>query len=166
MRCEICNQNEAAISMQILTNEQMIQKTICLRCAQKMHRDFLQNIVSFGENKQKEVESTELPKEEQTAFPEALCLNCGRRIDLIGEDTVFGCPSCYEAAKTRLISFLQNIHADETGIQTTQPVLEQTELDGISHALREAIACEDYEKAAVLYRQICEMTCEDAHGKR
>ena len=166
MLCEICNQNEAAISMQILTNEQMIQKTICLKCAQKMHRDFLQNIVSFGENKQKEMEKTDLFTEEKTAFPEALCLRCRQRIDLIGEETVFGCPSCYEAAKDSLVSFLQSIHPDRMEEMTILPVLEQTELDEISHALREAIACEDYEKAAALYRQKCEINCEGVHGER
>lgn len=72
------------------------------------------------------------------------CAHCGTAVDTVNEDTVFGCPHCYEAAGGALDALARKEAAPE------KPAAFDAGQEAMVHRLREALASEDYEQAAHL----------------
>lgn len=136
MLCDLCHKNEANIIFQVFQNGHMTSHPICAECAVKAQKNFL-NVLQLLKNEERQ------PIEEKTEeLPRRLCPHCGTAVDSIGDETVLGCPRCYEAAA-------EQIEALRAGVAFEGEKTEETK-DDIPHRLREALASEDYEQAARL----------------
>lgn len=148
MICEICNKNEGNIVFQVYNNGKMITRTICSECAVAAQNQFFKalRIVSNSVNqKSKQTRSV-------ARLPESICTSCGTAISEITEDTLLGCPNCYDVARVQLAKLKQKDKAENTEegeIAQPKDILAQ-----MHHELRSAIVMQDFELAASIRDKI------------
>ena len=148
MICEICNKNEGNIVFQVYNNGKMITRTICSECAVAAQNQFFKalRIVTNNVNqKSKQTRSV-------ARLPESICTSCGTAISEITEDTLLGCPNCYDVARVQLAKLRQK-DKDENN---TEPEAKQPKdtLEQMHHELRSAIVMQDFELAASIRDKI------------
>lgn len=136
MLCDICHKNEANIVFQVFRNGHMTTHPVCAGCAMKAQQEFLRALETLSGTER--VKKEEKPAE----VPEKLCPHCGTAVGGVDEQTLFGCPHCYEAAE-------QEVEALSADTETAPEKKEDIGRD-MAHRLREALASEDYEQAARL----------------
>ncbi len=87
-------------------------------------------------------------------LPESFCPECGSVIGEINDESVFGCPHCYDAAREQLKS-IKNPELQESNRENEQRKIKSEEvLAELQHQLRTAIVTQDFERAAKLRDEI------------
>lgn len=151
MICELCHKNEANIVFQVFNNGRLSTRTICAECAMKAQKDFFKVLHTLGmQEPSKKQESDGL---DTVNVAERYCAACGQPLTAPVENEVLGCPQCYQAIKDEVIEALQVDATSETE-ETPAPIQVETDIELMSHQLREAIISEDYEQAAALRDKI------------
>lgn len=148
MICEICNKNEGNIVFQVYNNGQIITHSICTECAMSAQNEFFKALNMLA-NKARQSKVNNGAEEK---LPEKICPECGTVISNIDENSVFGCPHCYSAAREQLktIKGMDTKNAEE---QKQIINIEET-LAELQHQLRTAIVTQDFERAAKLRDEI------------
>ncbi len=155
MLCDFCHEREAAIYMeQVSSTGQKRKINICMECA-------IQRGIS---NDPKSIESSigSLFKELAMASKRLqidnsrVCPVCGTAVAEFKRTGKVGCPECYAIFKNDIFKYLERrgITGKYTGslperLSTVHSVLNDRMI--LQNKLDKAIACEDYEKAA-MYR--------------
>lgn len=160
MLCDGCKQREANVMLHMITNGQLATRSLCAECARKAHGEMAQALSTMGLRMEGLNGMVEKPAEpEAIRLPNMICSTCRTPYETIDHDTVFGCPSCYQAFHQMVIDFL-------SGLQESA-VLEHRQMEGqrlpataresLSTRLQDAIRAEDYEQAAALRDQLNEL---------
>ncbi len=151
MICEICHKNEANIVFQVLNNGRLNTRTICTECAMKMQKDFFKTLHALGI--QQSLVKKEEGKQTSVDVPDRFCINCSQPLTKVDENNTLGCPACYQAMKGEIIQLLST-DVNNGSDENSQKQPEGSDLELMSHQLREAIVSEDYEQAAALRDKI------------
>lgn len=154
MLCDECKHNQAVVHLVTVTNGVKVSKHLCQGCASMLSETFLPFSVNDMFAKFAEVPE---PKR---------CTVCGTSLNLFKKNGTLGCAHCYTEFKEELKPIIKRVHGrtvhcgripqgfeaaklpapEETETQTEN----QSKLQMLTQLLCEAIAAEEYEKAAEL----------------
>lgn len=175
MMCESCQQNLATVHLTEIVQKTKKETHLCEECARDKGvsysaefsvKDFLGGLAK----KIKAPESIAAPKaivEEQPADP---CPSCGITFAEFRQSGRLGCHNDYEHFRESLLPLLRKIHNTPT-VQHTGRVPSQigerlekeARITGLRSELEDAVARENYERAAELRDQI--KSLEEAPGE-
>ena len=162
MICEECGRNEAIVHIVQIGPDGRSEKNICMSCAARYGasifraqqenvsaEDFLKGI--FSSNQQ---ESTA----EEDA-PHITCPNCGMKFQDFLQTGQIGCSVCYETFHYELTPLLRRIHGSSVHRgkiprRSGSSIILRQEAGQLRTRLKEAVAREEYEKAAEYRDQI------------
>lgn len=170
MKCEICGEKEAVLFVQQVTATRTIEMHICLDCAKEkgistsfsVKNKFAGNFLDKEQNANNSAENVSCPI-------------CGLTLADLRRQNLSGCPECYTVFKSEIFSILKSYKIEGTyhgSLPKKLPNFRSTLTDRMffQTKLAEAVAIEDYEKAAV-YRDrlkaldarfsVVDSSCED-----
>ena len=177
MKCDHCD-NAATVQETIIQGGKIIQRHLCERCAKsfglkiqghpKLAQALTQAVVAHAI-------SGGPAAEEIRAAAAAVCGSCGLHYAHFRQAGMLGCPDCYRAFEAQLAPLLQRAHegathhvgkvpkrlaaAKASGVPTAReraitlfgtPEERQRRLATLGKQLEEAVAAEQYERAAQL----------------
>lgn len=184
MLCSICHKNPATIHIQEIAGNQKKTLHLCQECAsKKMQEDssfqslnlaeVLYNITNQFNGEQKE----ETPAEEDHTG--LFCRTCGWDYAGFRKTGRLGCPNCYTAFYDILKSAIGAMHRgtthtgkfpnEFTGELPAEGAINlsvlKTELEKLQKSLNQAVASEEYERAAILRDKISDLKQQLAAGE-
>lgn len=156
MLCDRCKENEASVHLTQVVNGVVEKLHLCESCAAEAGFD-LQGPVSItdillGLGGAK-------PQEQAEPVVEKICPQCHLTLSEFKKRGRLGCARCYEIFRDELAPLLKAVHRSDhhTGKIPSQHrgrVKHAQEITDLQRELEEAIAREDYEKAAKLRDRI------------
>jgi len=170
MLCQQCQKNPANVKITQVINGHKTEVYLCEECAKEAGQlnfsfpfdinDLLTSMVGISE-------SPSLPKQAVLQ-----CSVCGMTFDQFNQGGKFGCATCYDAFRERLIPIFKRLHGGtrHTGKipdRTGKKIKEDKEVDKLKALLNQSIQSEDYEKAAELRDKIraLEKKCKEKGAK-
>ncbi len=156
MMCERCGINPAAVTLTKVINGKKSVVRLCASCAQEnnIYKDLNMDLgfsslfsSFFGDN--------ELPGDTAESCP--LCHMTRAEFIRGGKP---GCPGCYKVFESSMKPLLKKIHSTTTHVGKVygeKGSTPESKIDLLKAQLKEAIAAEEYEKAARLRDEIKEM---------
>lgn len=169
MLCEKCKKNNAEVYYSENINGKETKYALCRECAEKMKGELGFQIPSlfhdsfFGGDIGSLIGSMLVPqKSQKTAATRKKCDLCGMTFDDLRREGKAGCPRCYDTFGDELERTVAGIHGGtrHTGRVPAKYRAKQETAEQIAELRRqigEAVAAEDYEKAATLRDQIREL---------
>lgn len=167
MLCERCGKNEANTHLRESINGDVREIHLCEACAAKLGynkmffefnpfedmsvslQGFLGSLFSQG-----------LPEQ---AIPDGRrCSFCGTTFEELARDAKAGCANCYSEFYKELLPSIQRIHGKTRHVgkipgTAGKEIKRKQELETLRKQLNDAVAAQEYEKAAQLRDQIKEM---------
>ncbi|MFA5033816.1 MAG: UvrB/UvrC motif-containing protein [bacterium] len=162
MLCDLCHKEVAVIHWAVVINNTKTDLHLCETCAVK------RGLISPEGIKLKEL----LPLIPHTPEVDNIkCTKCGLTIDDFRETSRLGCPNCYIDFAAILIPLLRHIHGSIEHIgkkmktsKTSLPKKSDSEIKMLhtifKEQLKESIAKENYEKAALIRDEIKKLDIE------
>jgi protein arginine kinase activator len=164
MYCDECKKRPATVHVTELFNGEKVESHLCEECASKKG-GFLFNLDNkfsiphllggfFGSGYN--VQGIK-------ASPQnTVCPNCGMSFTDISQTGRLGCNECYTVFEQELEPILRRIHGNSKHIgkipsRGGAQVLVQKKIEQLKNKLQQAVANEEYEKAAEIRDQIKEM---------
>ncbi len=161
-RCERCKKAGATFHLtNIEPSGEKLERHLCERCAVE---EGLLQVQKPTVNLQDLIESFVAgAKESSTTASDLLCEECGISYVEFRNHGLFGCPRDYDVFRDPLVKLLERAHdgaAHHTGktpksVGTTRTT--QQDIHRLRRQLAEAVAAEDYERAADLRDRIGEL---------
>ncbi|MGI6452547.1 MAG: UvrB/UvrC motif-containing protein [Syntrophomonadaceae bacterium] len=163
MNCENCQQRPATVHFTQMINGSKVEMHLCQECAAKKgafvfdldNKFSISNLLGsfFGTN---------LLQGTKTISPEMICSNCGMSLAGIRQTGKLGCSECYISFEGELEPSLRRIHGNSRHIgkipsRGGSEVLLKRQLDNLKAQLQQAVAAENYEKAAEIRDKIKEL---------
>lgn len=162
MLCDECQKRPARVHLTKIVNQEKTETHLCDECARKRSDQFLiepsftfHNILSglF------EPESVGVPVAQKQAVQRMRCTNCGLTFADFRRLGHLGCSHCYDQFERQLEPLLRRIHGAtrHTGRAPRRAaghLRMRRELQRLREELAQAIAKEEYERAAELRDQI------------
>lgn len=162
MLCQNCGRNEATTHIKRIADGESAELHLCTSCAQ--HLGYVGVFSGFGSS---------LPGLLRRFFPEAVyapeeeerCPGCGATFREIVQSGMMGCAECYDVFYDRLKPSLSRIHGRAThvgkaSVTTDDRAERRAEIRSLEEELKEAVATEHYEEAAVLRDRLRELRGE------
>lgn len=151
MLCQYCGKNPAVIRVKSIENGELSEFSVCAECAEKLGYG---NLLT-GIGLRLEGNMREFFTEEDEEFDTVRCKCCGASFNDIVRSGKVGCSQCYATFRDRLVPLLQQIHGNavhrgKTPAGDLPEVRPNSQLSRMHRKLKEAIASEDFESAAVL----------------
>ncbi len=160
MLCQNCGKNNATSHIHSVINGVVKDKYLCSECAAAENAD------NFYENDIFKMLSSFLSDGAVQRFEGIKCECCGTTYDTVKRTGRVGCGNCYKVFEQQLKPALVRIHGrtvhvgkrpdgecETNAVQSTENP-EKSKLEALKKQLKEAIANEEYEKAAVLRDEI------------
>lgn len=150
MLCQYCKEREATIHMTQSVNGVISKVDMCAQCANKQNLNFMDN---FGfSNLFSEFFSHKASI--QDAF-DMICPSCNGSFQRFRENKLVGCEDCYTTFSEQMEPIVldvqgSTIHEGKIPSHADEKVREAHELKQMKKELDDAVAREDYEKAAEL----------------
>lgn len=167
MRCQSCGENPATIHTVLIAGGMTRELFLCGECAKKR---------GFSINKVPLLINFITAKPDAQSCPGETCPRCGSSLASLREQGVLGCSSCYQALAAELSPLIRRSQggrlrhvgrrpaqpaaaAAQAGAPTpAQPAQQPTDtpdtLEALEQQLRQAVAGEEYERAAHLRDEI------------
>jgi protein arginine kinase activator len=162
----LCKQNEATVHLTEMAEGKIKKVDLCEECYQAKGMD---NPTSFGCADL--VMGLGAAQELAPALPstELKCPACGYAQGDFKKSGRFGCAECYETFAEGLEGLLKNMHKGVRHLGKVPRSAQQSEhlqetLRGLQKALAEAVANEQYERAAELRDQL--RALKEGHSKK
>lgn len=156
MMCEKCGINPAAVTLTQVINGKKTVTKLCAACAQEnnVYKDFNMDLgfSSLFSSFFNDAEKQEITNE--------ACPLCGMSKSEFMKTGKPGCAECYTTFESTMTPLLKKIHSTTTHtgkVLGTQGGNSESKIDVLKAQLKEAIANEEYEKAARLRDEIKEM---------
>ncbi len=153
MLCDKCKKNPATTHVHTVINGVVVEKNLCSYCAAEDYVGGQGSIVNmlasmFGES------LAHRPPEKGLRCP---C--CGAAFAEIAERGKAGCPQCYSTFKNQLLPSIQRLHGKTKHIgkvpaNASEEMKKSAKIDKLKESLKEAIAAENFEQAALLRDEI------------
>lgn len=155
MTCEQCREREAEVHLTQIVNDQVSQLHLCAKCAEE------RGVESSAPSKTPlgtflAAMGKGLPAPARSAADAEVCPGCGATLQDFRESGRLGCATCYATFAGPLRELLRRLHGAtvHTGKRYVAPGASEEEramaLDQLRAQLQEAIAHEDFERAAEL----------------
>jgi protein arginine kinase activator len=181
MQCDICSKKKATVHLTEIVDEQMSEMHLCEECARnksaQMEQQFGLGDLLAGLSA--DVGKGPLKSDDKASIK---CAGCGLNYEDFRKFGRLGCGQCYVSFKEHLSGLLRKIHGSnrhlgktpfgvkpEAAVEKAEPVslphpapepaalLVSENIDDLKKQLHDAIAAEDFEKAAKLRDKIRKM---------
>jgi protein arginine kinase activator len=148
--CDACNQNPATIRLVAFINGKRTERNLCAECMEKqklqLRAEGMQSMLSALWN------SVQSAREKH---PGLVCSECGLAYDEFLKTSRLGCADCYQAFRRQLTPLLKRLHgstqhAGHVPEQVEETIKAKTRAEQLRREMAFAVACEDFEQAAVL----------------
>lgn len=152
MVCNVCKQKEAIVHYAEIV-EGVIQKLdLCEQCALDKG---IGNQLSFSMSDM----ISGITEKNENEKAGIVCSQCSMKIEEFRKSGKLGCDKCYETFSDTILPMLEQIHRSNKHkgkIPSTHPEVQykQDNISSLEKELRDAIAAEDFEKAAYLRDEI------------
>lgn len=159
MLCEKCGKKPAVMKFHQTINNEKHTHHICEDCAMEMMGSHL----SFGGFDPFSAFSGFFQNVQSSQPQETVCPTCGLSFRRFLDTGKFGCAHCYEAFENRLEPVFRKIHyateykgkrPEDAHLHLKREVSEESPISVLEQQIRDAVAVEDYEKAAQLKREL------------
>ena len=156
MKCDKCDQ-PATVHLIEIVNGKKIEKHLCEKHAIEDGVTVKMTAAPINELLEKFV-MKHTGEEEVTS--ETVCGNCGMTWDLFRKRGLLGCPACYETFESNLQPLLERAHEGANRHVGKAPScagtdeLRQQRLMQLRRELDQAVASEQYERAAALRDEV------------
>ncbi|SDN32482.1 UvrB/UvrC motif-containing protein [Acetanaerobacterium elongatum] len=159
MLCEICKKNHATTHLRQVINGEAKEYILCSECASKLGFTAMMNpfSMSISDMLGSMLAQTAPAKEQLPA--EQRCKGCGATFADIRNSGKAGCAECYATFYEDFVPSLQRIHgqtehAGKVPSSAGPKYRLHNEIQSLQKELKEAVASQDYERAAVLRDRI------------
>ena len=159
MKCENCGKKQATVHLTEILDEGKEERHLCEECAQEVATMVPKNFDPA------EILTTLINQvaPEFKEMAKTVCDQCGLTYLEFRSQGRLGCANDYHAFAKGLVPILEKIHgsAEHKGKMPTtseEPTTEQNEVVRLRSELEDAVAVEDYERAAVLRDKLRELT--------
>ena len=146
MKCEICQQNEAAVHFKQVVSGSVRELHVCQECAAENGFD-VQSPMALTDF----LFGLGMPETEVGGALEKTCPSCGLTLSSFRKVSRLGCARCYETFSEELDPVLRSMHGADRHIGKV-PAGEKlsAEIVAMQRALERAVCNEDFEEAAKL----------------
>lgn len=152
MLCQECKKNEATVLLNTNINGVTSTKYLCQQCAQNhglgsfmTAGDLLAGMFS------------QMGASPMFHMQEKTCPECGYTLSQFKRNSLLGCDKCYTHFREELKPMIKRIHGTVFNKPDTDNASKTDDLSKLKAQLQEAIAKEDYERAAQLRDLIKDM---------
>lgn len=160
MMCDECGIRPATIRLMSIVDGEKTARSLCAHCLADVKKSMPHIDLSGLDGMLASLlAATKKMGMQQQPDLDITCQNCGTTYEQFQKSGLLGCAGCYEAFQEPLEELLKQVHGQTQHMGKAPGVLET----GISHKisiytlkqqLKEAIAAEEYEQAAVLRDRI------------
>ncbi|MBQ4498442.1 MAG: UvrB/UvrC motif-containing protein [Spirochaetaceae bacterium] len=154
MKCDICGIRNAVLFVQQVSATRTVELHLCVECAKERGINVAgKNVeVAFNNLLSGLLQNSELAN--QISQPSSACPVCGKTLADLRRTKTAGCPECYTVFKSEIFSILKSHGIEGTyhgGLPKKLAHFRSVLTDRMMYQekLAEAVAVEDYEKAAV-----------------
>lgn len=159
MLCEICHNKEATVHLTQVINNTVKKVHLCEECAAKSGVD-IHSPISI----------TDLLLGLSSSTEDKACPHCHLRRSDFKKTGRLGCPVCYEAFDVELAPLIKSMHRGTRHVgkmpaRSSSSSDLAAELEELEQQLRQAIAAENYERAAQLRDRIKECRARQGGGE-
>ena len=159
MKCQNCGMNNANVRYTQVINGEKTELFLCDGCANEMN---IGMNFDFGMNDVFSSFFDGLTGIKTISIPEITkCKSCGLSYDEFSNTGMLGCKDCYNSFSNRLDGILNRIHGSNRHLNLknkneveSSAKKEISEIENLKAKLKNCIAKEEYEKAAVLRDKI------------
>ncbi len=167
MLCEICKKNDATVHITKITNGMKQEFNICEKCAkEKGEFSFtsqmeLSSPFTFQNILSGIMDYISSGNQSQYNF-DFSCKNCGINFEEFKKKGLVGCSDCYKNFTTALIPIIKRVqgnleHTGKIPGKAGKNIINKRKLLKLKEDLQEAIAIEEYERAAEIRDLIKEL---------
>jgi len=151
--CQYCNKREAKIHFTEIKDGKKTEMHICEQCAHEKNM-----VLAFPSLLSHIVKGGGAPVADSEAVP-AVCPHCGLAYADFKAKGRLGCPVCYDVFAPVLVPLMEKVHGATAHRGRTPERVRGTqqsrrELEGLEGELADAVANEQYERAAELRDKI------------
>ncbi len=161
MLCDECGQNQATIRISTIIGENKKEENLCPQCLKKRNAQIL------GGLKVGDLLSQLLGAQPQAEPKETLrCDACGQTYEEFQKSGRLGCANCYAAFGDNMKKTLKSIHGHAHHVGKVPAYLEgerlhRQQVDDLKRQMDQAVAAEDFERAAVLRDRIRDLSTRE-----
>lgn len=150
MTCDHCKKNEATVKLIAIIDGVKTERHLCAECVEKQKRQAtaqgMQSMLAaiIAGARKREVHE-----------PGLHCSSCGLSFDEFRKTSRLGCAQCYTDFRTQLRPLLLRLHGRAQHAGRVPELVDaqmktHSQLERLRRELEIAVACEDFEQAAVL----------------
>jgi len=158
--CEQCGSSGSLVRLTKIVNDKVSKHVLCEGCAARRGVDAPPKIadLSLPTILERLVES-----ESARARAQKECTFCGLAFNDLREGGLLGCPECYVTFMDGLLKLFQRVHRSDRHVGKVYLPPDPTEADrerlmnGLRTRLKQAVAREDFERAAELRDRLREL---------
>jgi len=153
--CDQCGEREASLYVRLMLDSSAVELNLCERCARERAASGLCFDLVVGELSQESADNSPLLFD--PARYASVCPRCGLTAEELARGKLLGCADCYDAHAEALGVVLRLVQG--VAPQGRRPQLAEVgaRLAKLQAELNEAIAREEYGRAAALRDQINEL---------
>jgi protein arginine kinase activator len=154
MRCDHCHEREAVVHLTQITGDQSVQVHLCEKCSAEKGIEPATALVKSPVGGL--LAQLTFPALGDPAIPQARCPRCGAGIEDLRAAGRLGCGECWEVFQGPLTDLVRRLHGAtrHTGSRPAGPPSARAgtapDLSRLREQLRDAVAAEDFERAARL----------------
>jgi protein arginine kinase activator len=154
MRCDHCHEREAVVHLTQITGDQSVQVHLCEKCSAEKGIEPATALVKSPVGGL--LAQLTLPTLGDPAIPAARCPRCGAGIEDLRAAGRLGCGECWEVFQGPLTDLVRRLHGATRHTGTRHPGAAHAragappDLTKLRAQLRDAVAAEDFERAARL----------------
>lgn len=156
MKCERCKKNDAGVYYKETVNGITKEYHLCSKCFAEMNVAGMEDFSPFKFGSFFAPKMNFSPLEQRKK-----CTLCGSSFDDVIREGKLGCSECYKVFERELKPSVEKIHGETSYIPRKKEEKEKTELEILKEKLNEAVANEEYEKAAELRDKIKDKEAEE-----
>lgn len=159
MLCQSCKNNEATTHIKRIINGNIEEMDLCSDCAKKLGYT---NIFGSFQNEWNSLLGSFLGGGLPSRTSATRCSGCGTSFAEIARRGVVGCPECYDTFYEELLPSIRKIHGNtqhngKFPSSAGKELARVNELESMQEQLNEAVARQEFEKAAQLRDKINEL---------
>ncbi len=153
MLCQYCKQRKATIHVKENVNGHFSERYLCDYCAEEMNQGTSPFSFSVHDLLSDYLDQEMPPDTQRKALGEKACPHCGQTYRHYKKIGLFGCAECYKVFRPRIMPIIRRIQGSNQHIGKVPEKIEQIqrfqkEVEHLQSILKEAVAKEEYEKAA------------------
>ena len=156
--CEVCGEKPAKVHVTQIKNNKKITIHMCQDCARKQAGSDVVSKLSIADFLQGMFKQEAGAAAPPTQDEMLTCPGCGQTYRAFKESGKLGCADCYDTFEKQLVPLLRRVHKSERHVgkrpRENRPATVQEQLAQLRRHLEQAVAREEFERAASLRDEI------------